>query len=161
MRRWPLPLLLAALLAASGCVTVHPAPHPARQSLPRHPGGPQAAAAPRPDTGPGLPLSGLPKPSTAPEDDHRPAPGGRAPAAREASDENRHARHAPQRKAAPPRHAVKPKPTKAKAQPSRTPAHPARPATGAGTDDMAALCRAAHDVTSTAITALCHQTYGR
>ncbi|MFJ5025978.1 hypothetical protein [Streptomyces goshikiensis] len=26
MRRWPLPPLLAALLAASGCVTVHPAP---------------------------------------------------------------------------------------------------------------------------------------
>ncbi|GHE46481.1 hypothetical protein GCM10017778_33010 [Streptomyces vinaceus] len=56
---------------------------------------------------------------------------------------------------------MKPEPTKAKTRPSRSPAHPARPATGTGTADMTALCRAAHGVTSTAITALCHQTYGR
>ncbi|MEU3909360.1 hypothetical protein AB0F20_37125 [Streptomyces goshikiensis] len=38
MRRWPLPLLLAALLAAPGCVTVHPAPNqPATASAPPSP----------------------------------------------------------------------------------------------------------------------------
>ncbi|MFF1341919.1 hypothetical protein ACFVYT_29160 [Streptomyces sp. NPDC058290] len=45
MGRWSLPLLLAALLAASGCVTIHSTP--ARQGLVRRgPGGPQAACRP-------------------------------------------------------------------------------------------------------------------
>ncbi|MGW7139337.1 hypothetical protein [Streptomyces xanthophaeus] len=34
MRRWSLPLLLAALLAAPGCVTIHPAPSPAAKASP-------------------------------------------------------------------------------------------------------------------------------
>ncbi|MCC0097621.1 hypothetical protein K7B10_23115 [Streptomyces flavotricini] len=161
MRRWSLPLLLAALLTAPGCVTVHPAPaRPAKVTAPadhKQPASPRPA---RPDTGPGLPLSRLPEPPTTPEHDRAPAPARRAPT-RKASDETRHARTAPRHRAAPPKHAAKPKPRKAKARPSRTPAPPGRPATGAGTADMTALCRAAHGVTSTPITALCHQTYGR
>ncbi|WP_327267188.1 hypothetical protein OG444_40425 (plasmid) [Streptomyces sp. NBC_01232] len=184
MRRWSLPLLLVALLAAPGCVTVHPAPtRPAGASLVtvpedhKHPVDPQPA---RPDTGAALPLSPLPEsaaaPSTGavPEAGRTPAPARPAPAASEASAETQPARRAPDRRAEgpvrprrmpPPRPAVrpaaKPKPRKAKG-PSRTPA-PHRPvrAPGAGAADMTELCRAAHGVTSPAVAALCHQTYGR
>ncbi|MGW0754510.1 hypothetical protein [Streptomyces sp. NPDC002587] len=193
MRRWslPLPLLLAALLAASGCVTVHPAPAgPAgnggvssaevsadhKQPTEPHPA--------RPDTGPALPLSRLPEPAptapadTVPEADRAAGADRPAHAAREASGQGRHAEPAPRRTAAaqprratPPgravRPAAKPKPKpRAKGRPSThapAPRRPVRPAPGpgAGAADMAALCRAAHGVTSPAVTALCHQTYGR
>ncbi|MFI1453968.1 hypothetical protein [Streptomyces roseus] len=164
MRRWPLPLLLAALLTAPGCVTVHPAPTPPARVSPattsadhKQPAGPRPA---QPDTRPGLPLSRLPEPPTTPEHDRAPTPARRMPT-RGASDETRHARPAPRRRTAPTKYAAKPQPRKAKARPPHTPAYPGRPATGAGTADMTALCRATHGVTSTAIAALCHQTYGR
>ncbi len=46
MRRWSLPLLLAALLAAPGCVTIHPAPAPPVSSRATAPGRPQAPGRP-------------------------------------------------------------------------------------------------------------------
>ncbi|MFJ3728689.1 hypothetical protein ACIPYQ_39820 [Streptomyces sp. NPDC090045] len=184
MRRWSLPLLLVALLAAPGCVTVHPAPaRPAGASavtVPedhKHPVDPRRA---RPDTEAALPLSPMPEsaaPSAGavPEAGRVPAPARPAPAAREAAAETQPARRAPERRAEGPvrprrtpplqrpavRPAAKPKPRKAKG-PSRTPA-PHRPvrAPGAGPADMTELCRAAHGVTSPAVAALCHQTYGR
>ncbi|OEJ30047.1 hypothetical protein [Streptomyces subrutilus] len=180
MRRWSLPLLLVALLAASGCVTVHPAPTRPAGASPaavsedhKHPVAPRPE---RPDTGAALPLSPMPGPAAAPPADAAPE-AGRAPAparpassAREAG-ETQPARRAPDRRAEGPvrprrttpamRPAAKPKPRKVK-RPTRTPA-PHRPvrAPGAGTADMAELCRAAHGVTSPAVAALCHQTYGR
>ncbi|MFF2793147.1 hypothetical protein ACFVT6_41475 [Streptomyces sp. NPDC058049] len=180
MRRWSLPLILTALLAASGCVTVHPSPTRPAGASPaavsedhKHPVAPRPA---RPDTGAALPLSPMPESAAAPPAGavpgagRAPAPARPAPAAREAPGETQAARRAPDRRAegpvrprrtTPPRPAVrpaaKPKPRKAEG-PSRTPA-PHRP--GAGTADMTELCRAAHGVTSPAVAALCHQTYGR
>ncbi|MFB7178450.1 hypothetical protein ACFCYI_12160 [Streptomyces sp. NPDC056257] len=180
MRRC-LPLLLVALLAAPGCVTVHPAPaRPAGASpvtVPedhKHPVDPRRA---RPDTEAALPLSPMPESAAArpagvvPEAGRAPAPARPAAAAREAAAETQPARRAaPERRAegpvrlrrtTPPRPAVRPaaKPRKAKG-PSRTPA-PHRPgrAPGAGAADMQALCRAAHGVTSPTVAALCHQSY--
>ncbi|MEU9087673.1 hypothetical protein [Streptomyces sp. NPDC048357] len=181
MRRWSLPLLLAALLAASGCVTVHPVPTRPAGASPvavaedhKHPVDPRPA---RPDTGAALPLSPMPESAvppagSVPEAGRAPAPARPAPAAREASGETQAARRAPDRRAegpvrprrtTPPRPAVrpaaKPKPRKVK-RPNRTPApHRPVPASGAGTADMTELCRAAHGVTSPAVAALCHQTY--
>lgn len=94
MRRWFLPLLPAALLAASGCVT-HPAPTRSAQVSPaalptdhKQPAGPRPV---RSDTGPGLPLSLSPEPPNAPGDDRSHIPARRAPATREPSDESRYA----------------------------------------------------------------------
>ncbi len=183
MRRWSLPLLLVALLAASGCVTVHPVPTRPAGASPvavsedhKHPVDRRHA---RPDTGAALPLSPMPESAAVPptgaatEAGRAPAPARPAPAARQASGENQAARRAPDRRAegpvrprraTPPRPAVrpaaKPKPRKVK-RPTRTHA-PHRPvrAPGAGPGDMRELCRAAHGVTSPAVAALCHQTYG-
>lgn len=179
MRRWSLPLLLVALLAISGCVSVHPAPaRPAKAS----PAGDSEDRKPpaRQDTGPALPLSPLPEPTAAPqtgavpEAGRPPVPSRPAPAARAASGETQPDRRASDRTAdgparlrrtTAPRPAVRPaaKPKKVKVRPRRTPAppRPARPAPGAGAGDMRELCRAAHGVTSPAVAALCHQTYGR
>ncbi|MGO4460579.1 hypothetical protein AB4039_25350 [Streptomyces sp. M-16] len=70
MRRLSLPLLLAALLAASGCVTVHPTPtRPAGAWSAEVPADPKQPAELRParsDTGPALPLSPCPSPRPPP-----------------------------------------------------------------------------------------------
>ncbi|MEU6757141.1 hypothetical protein [Streptomyces sp. NPDC046685] len=189
MRRWSLPLLLAALLAASGCVTVDPSPpRPAGARSAPVPADHEHPAVPRPARlGPGtaLPLSRLPEapPATpapangASEPEPAPGPGRATAAGREASGEGRKAGPAPRRQDGPrrvsPRRATAPKaPARRAAKPqqkkrphARTPAphRPARPApgTGGGARDMAQLCRAAHGVTSPAVAALCQQTYGR
>ncbi|MER6200655.1 hypothetical protein ABT234_25230 [Streptomyces sp. NPDC001586] len=190
MRRWslplplPLPLLLAALLAVPGCVTVHPTPTRPAEASPaaveedhKHPVDPRPAW---PDAGPALPLSRMPAPAATsraeavPEAGRPPASARSTPAARAASGETQPARRASDRMAedpsrprrtTPPRPAVRPaaKPKKVKVRPRRTPAphDPTRPAPGARAAHMAELCRAAHGVTSPAVAALCHQTYGR
>lgn len=83
MRRWSLPLLLAALLTAPGCVTVDPAPlSPPGTRAPaaadhKHPAGPLPA---RSAPGAALPLAPLPEPAPAapagpaPTQDQRPGP---------------------------------------------------------------------------------------
>ncbi|MET9468023.1 hypothetical protein ABZY44_25130 [Streptomyces sp. NPDC006544] len=183
MRRWTLPLLLAALLTAPGCVTIHPTPlpHPDTRAPAaadhKHPAGPLPA---RPVTGTALPLSPLPAPApaapagAAPAQDHGPGP---TAADHASTGQARHTLPTPRRTAGPgpvrpnraiapkraPRPAGKPK-AKAKARPNhsaQTPHRPARPApgTGAGSGDMRELCRAAHGITSPAIASLCHQTY--
>lgn len=103
-----------------------------------------------------------------------------APATREASGKNKRAEPARSRTAPPAparprkathrrppaRHAAKPKPRRTKARPSthprphRTARRGLHPAPTRGTH-MPGLRRAAHLVTSPALTALCHQTYGR
>lgn len=170
MRRWSLPLLLAALLAASGCVTVHPGPaakaSPATAATDhKHHARPGQRV-----TEPALPLSPLPgaQPSAEPRTEparHTPAT---TPSRRTAAIPRRthprptrpHQATAPHR-AAPPKRAAKARTTgTAKAKPAaRTPApRAARPAPGVRAGDMAALCRSAHGVTSPTIAALCHQT---
>ncbi|WP_445270423.1 hypothetical protein [Streptomyces sp. DSM 41634] len=173
MRRWSLPLLLAVLLAAPGCVTVHPA-------APIAPAGPRAPAAdhkhpsgPLPGpTGVALPLSPLPElpepapaapASPTPVQDHGPGPHRAAAADRASNGEARHAVPTPRRATAPkraPRPAGRPK-AKVKARPNlpAPPHRPARPAPGTGAGDMRQLCRAAHGVTSPAVASLCHLTY--
>lgn len=59
------------------------------------------------------------------------------------------------------RPAAKPKKLKARTpRRSQAPHRPAQPAPGARTGDMRELCQAARGVTSPAVAALCHQTYG-
>ncbi|MGW7328355.1 hypothetical protein ACWGIU_07020 [Streptomyces sp. NPDC054840] len=178
MRRWPLPLLLAA----PGCVTIHPAPAPPAgipATAPADDKHPSVSPAVR--NGTALPLSPLPEPAPpapagpAPEQEHAPGPG--HPAAKDRSstretrsttpEHRRTARPAP----APPRRATAPKRAmppaakpkarpKTKARPKApVPHRPVRPAPATGAGDMRELCRAAHGVTSPAITSLCQQTY--
>ncbi|MBT2543300.1 hypothetical protein J7E99_22025 [Streptomyces sp. ISL-44] len=158
-----------------------PRPHPVRRSLFRRGSADHKEPAEPPptrlSTGPALPLSRLPEPtSTAPADtvpEADRAAGADQPglAAREASGEGQHAQPTPRRtaaaqlrKATPPRRPMRPAPRhKAKARPSThasAPRRPVRPTPGpgAGAADMADLCRAAHGVTSPAVTTLCHQT---
>ncbi|MER7732863.1 hypothetical protein ABTX80_18445 [Streptomyces erythrochromogenes] len=158
-----LPLTLAALVMASGCVTVHPAParapdapqpdtaghrgmdHGVRRE-PTHAAGPlvllPSATAAEPASDPGEPA---PPPASAPHPPpaapERPAPQVRRP-----------------RGAEPPRASkpVKAAGPKARAKARRQPAAPAksRPAPGRSYD-MAPLCEAAKGTVSPAIVALC------
>ncbi|WP_158071242.1 hypothetical protein [Streptomyces sp. CB00455] len=185
MRRWSLPLLLAALLAASGCVTVHPTSLPpagARAAVAADHKIPAASRPLRPGTEVALPLSPLPASSStapagqAPEQDRAPGPHKPAEADRENTGRARHTGPALRPTAGPgtarPRGATAVKRTthptarpkaKAKARP-KTPA-PHRRARPTGPwhmkdmKDMKELCRVADGVTSPAITSLCHQTY--
>lgn len=181
MRRWSLPLLLAVLLAAPGCVTVHPAPAP----------GPATTASPgtatadhkQPGTSrPGqraaepaaLPLSPLPGTHPGPAQ-RAPGPAHEAPAAgtgQRSPTAPRRARQQhprPHRASTPkaptvhPNVRTRPKATRPTKAGARTPAphRPGRPAPGVRAGDMAALCRSAHGVNSPSITALCRDTYGR
>ncbi len=172
MRRWSLPLLLTALLVASGCVTVHPTPGPAATASPatvatdhKHPArsGQRAAE-------PALPLSPLPgaQPSAEPRTEPAPHAPSAAQSRQSAAIPRRHRPARPHQataphRPAPPKRAAKARTTgTAKAKPAaRTPAprRPGRPAPGVRAGDMAALCRSVHGVTSPTITALCHQTY--
>ncbi|MER5757830.1 hypothetical protein [Streptomyces sp. NPDC002082] len=177
MRRWSLPLLLAALLAAPGCVTVHPAPGPAVKASPataaadhKHPAPTrpeQYAAEPA-----ALPLSPLPgtHPSGLRADPAQRAPGPAHPAPAAATERRspstpHRARQQPPRphRATTPKTGAhptvrsRPKITGPAKAGSRTPAarRPGQPAPGVRAGDMAALCRSAHGVNSPTITALC------
>ncbi|MFE1808153.1 hypothetical protein [Streptomyces sp. NPDC059533] len=175
MRRRTLPLVLIALLAASGCVTVpgsgigdgkQPA---ARTSAGTPPGTPPAAW---PLTR--LPASSAPAPVPAvggPEGT-TPDSGGQRPELRRELDSGRPAaerrsEHRPPRAGAVPKPKPRPK-AKPKAEPKRhapaaKPAAPRRggPAPAPGRVDMAELCRSSQGVTSPAITQLCRGSYGR
>ncbi|MFI5828344.1 hypothetical protein ACIA6C_13885 [Streptomyces sp. NPDC051578] len=172
MRRSSLPLLLAALLAASGCVTVHRAPTPAA-----HVHSPAAALAdpePADESRPGrlgaaaaLPLSPLPEttpgtPAEPAEPDLPPGSAARPVTSVRETGAGRDPGSAPRRTVIPER-APRPGLTAKRRPSTRTPAphRPARPATGAGAraGEMARLCQAARGVTSPAVAALCQQTW--
>ncbi|KOU15240.1 hypothetical protein ADK49_21335 [Streptomyces sp. WM6349] len=149
--RRALPLTLAALVMASGCVTVRPAPAPAPAGKAGQPREPTSAARPlvrlptvgaaeaAPDpTGPVPVPASAPRPAAGGAQPPRPAPGPRR------AKTPRAAKPAKQAKAAP----------RAKAR--RQPAVPSksRPAPGRSYD-MGPLCEAAKGTVSPAIVALC------
>ncbi|MEV7524270.1 hypothetical protein [Streptomyces sp. NPDC091371] len=134
--RRALPLTLAALVMATGCVTVHPAAPPDPPRL-----APAAAPAEPPQqTVAALPLGTLP---AAPEPESEPAAPAPAPARVPSPAAARPKRPKPAAKPAPvkPR-ARKPAPAKAPPAPRRT-------------FDMAPLCAAARGTVSPDIVALC------
>ncbi|MFE2165274.1 hypothetical protein ACFXB3_09385 [Streptomyces sp. NPDC059447] len=171
MRRRTLPLVLIALLAASGCVTVSGSgvgdgkPPAARTS----PGTPPAAW---PLTR--LPASSAPAPvpAAAGPKETTPDSGGQRPELRREPESGRPAaerrsEHPPPRAGSVPKREPRPK-AKPKAEPKRhapatKPAAPRRggPAPAPGRIDMTELCRSSQGVTSPAITRLCHGSYGR
>ncbi|GGS35841.1 hypothetical protein Snoj_29320 [Streptomyces nojiriensis] len=145
MRRWSLPLLLVALLAASGCVTVHPAPTRPAGASPvavaedrKHPVDPRPA---RPDTGVALLVSPMLESAAAPPagdavpEAGRPRPGPPCAPLPSPSPGRRRGR------------GVRPHRTARYAPQER------------GAADMTELRRAAHGVASPAVAAPCHQTY--
>lgn len=156
--RRALPLTLAALVMASGCVTVHPAPVPAPDPPQPAPAGNRGLQ--RESTVAAGPLVRLPSAGAAepaPEPDEPvsvPASAPQRPAA--AEQPARPVR--PPRRAEPPRTAKPVKPAKPapRAKARRQPAAPAksRPAPGRSYD-MAPLCEAAKGTVSPAIVALC------
>ncbi|MFJ8011384.1 hypothetical protein [Streptomyces sp. NPDC096339] len=170
MRRRTLPLLLATLLAASGCVTVSgpgvgdDKPPAARTS----PGTPPAA----------WPLTRLPAssdpapvPAVAGPEKTTPDAGGQRPEPRRGPDAGRPAaerrsEHRPRAESVPkpkPRPKGKPKAEPKRRAPGAKPAAPRRggPASAPGHIDMAELCRSSQGITSPAITQLCNGTYAR
>ncbi|MFE2549461.1 hypothetical protein ACFXGI_13065 [Streptomyces sp. NPDC059355] len=142
----PLPLILAAVALASGCVTVRPdRTAEAARTTPAadRTAGPEAPVE-------ALPLGRLP----ASETPSAPAPEPAAPAAAQAEQDRpplpRAGARAPVRPVRPVRPAPAPKPRK------RPPA-PSKPRPGPGrTYDMAPLCEAAKGTVSPSIVALCH-----
>ncbi|MFB6613000.1 hypothetical protein ACFCV9_02035 [Streptomyces sp. NPDC056367] len=170
MRRRTLPLLLAALLTASGCVTVSGSgvrddkPPAARTS----PAGTPAAAWPLTQ----LPASADPAPVTSADGPEQAgasdAPGQRTELRREPDTgrpaADRRSGHLPRTESAPkPKPRAKPKAEPKRRAPGAKPAAPRRsgPAPAPGRIDMAELCRSSQGVTSPAITQLCTGTYGR
>ncbi|MFF4011517.1 hypothetical protein [Streptomyces sp. NPDC001717] len=175
MRRRTPPLVLIALLAASGCVTVSGSgvgddkPPVARTS----------AGAP-PDAWPltRLPASSAPAPVTAVAGPEETAPdaGGQRPELRREPESGRpvagrRSEHRPPRTWSVPKSQPRPK-VKPKGEPQAEPkrrapaAKPAAPRRGGpvpapGRIDMAELCRSSQGVTSPTITGLCHGSYGR
>ncbi|KJK44082.1 hypothetical protein [Streptomyces sp. NRRL F-4428] len=105
MLRRTLPLLLAALLAASGCVHIHPTPTPPAQTSPAAEPDDKPPTPVRPHAEPALPLSQPPETPPAPADttpkaQRAPAPAHPAPVTHEdAADDARRVRPATQRKA--------------------------------------------------------------
>lgn len=174
MRRRTLPLLLAALLTASGCVTVSgPGAGDAKPSAAR-PTGPGAPPAAWPLTA--LPASSGPAPAapaaagpekTAPDaGGQRPEPlrGTDSDASRPAAEHR--AGHRPRANPVPeakPRPKARPKAEPKRRAPGSKPPAPQRggPAHAPGRVDMSELCRSSQGVTSPAITQLCNGTYAR
>ncbi|MFJ7261182.1 hypothetical protein ACIQV2_13520 [Streptomyces globosus] len=135
----PLPLTLAALVLATGCVTVRPE-GPAPSEPPAPAAGREASAA--------LPLSALPAGGrTIAESPPAPAVSS-APAAAPAPRRQRsEADRAPREARKPPRAAAPPAPAKRRKAPARRASrHPY---------DMASLCEAAKGTVSPSIVALC------
>lgn len=165
MRRTVLTLTLAALLTASGCVTVNgTAPQPAAPAAPSEPAARTGAHAVSRGIQYGAPLTRLPE-DPVPAD---PAPGPvPEPAEAEASPAplGNHSRRtegsAADHPSAPhsrPRRLPAPAPRRFRPAPAPR-NHPAAPA--AGRREMAQLCAASHGITTPTVTQLCTGTYGR
>ncbi|MEV0989946.1 hypothetical protein [Streptomyces sp. NPDC049949] len=175
MNRRTLPLLLAALLATAGCVSVAPVdnkppldrtkrsvPGPARQpgeALPLTPlpvsRPPAPAVVVVPEDSPSAPRTRREQPSAAKADG----------SGSEVSTVRKPERLPVKAKRSNPKgHGPKPKPkAKPRSVGSSKPVIPQRSrpgvAPGAGRVSMAELCRSSHGVTSPAITQLCHGTF--
>ncbi|AQT71030.1 hypothetical protein B1K54_04325 [Streptomyces sp. fd1-xmd] len=158
-----LPLTLAALVMASGCVTVHPAPVPAPE--PPQPAPAADRGLPREPAAVAGPLVRLPSVPSVPSGQTAPAPD--EPVFAPASAPHRPAAAAadlPARPVRAPRRAeaprtvrtVKPAKPAPRAKARRQPAAPAKPRPVPGRSyDMGPLCEAAKGTVSPAIVALC------
>ncbi|MFJ9547196.1 hypothetical protein [Streptomyces erythrochromogenes] len=160
--RRALPLTLAALVMASGCVTVHPAPVPATDAPQPAPAGNRGLQRePAVAAGPLVPLPAAGAAEPAPEPDEpvsvpASAPHRQAASAAAAEQPARPVR--PPRRAGPPRTAKPAKPAQSapRAKARRQPAAPAKPRPAPGRSyDMGPLCEAAKGTVSPAIVALC------
>ncbi|MFD5426025.1 hypothetical protein [Streptomyces sp. NPDC127084] len=163
MRLRIIPVTFAALLSATGCVSVSGTPHSPVPSEATDPAAADAQETAAPS--PVRPPTREELASTAPEQRASADLGGAADSkARGATAGSGSARH-PHR--LPPRHAAQPAP------PRRGPAEGRPPRTGAEDETqgprpgprpgygMRNLCEESDGVTDPALTALCHQTYGR